>query len=690
MTTRNRNPLNTVGLLAFAIAFVLVCLFLFSSVKSFVDIRFWQRDAVSSQVTLLNSVARIESGQRELAIALSNVGSELTAAARDSLVAQLDGLASELSGVLSTGFHPLIEKTASPVPGTENGKEAEGLLPLLGQLESAATPLAASLEQVTLKLQMGDPVSIGTLNNELSALATPLNAFRDGLRQHNVALNAAIVESNTLMTSRLLAAAAALAAGGVLAIAPALVFVQRKRNALRVLQTSNSQLVDKVEEAEHRVSILSHHARHDGLTNLLNRSGFNDVLEGLLEEGKGRHGLCFIDLDLFKIVNDTSGHAAGDHLLKRVAGVLKSHLPKRGHAIRLGGDEFLILAPYTTDERFKELVQSCLEELNPLRIEYDGQNFEVTASFGATYFDATEHTSDTVMSIVDAACYEAKNAGGGRVQFHSGKEGAVEDRKTDMMWVAKIRESLENKRMQLHYQNIVEAKAQGDTVHSMEILVRMLDDNGKIQSPGMFLDIAERFSLAPRIDKFVIENTFKWLRQGQLGAQNDSLVNINLSGRSIGDAEVLSFIESISGKYNTPSSRVCLEITETAAVGKNARDFLIQLHDMGFKLALDDFGSGFSSFGYLESLPVDYIKIDGMFVRDLETNHAHREFIRAIDRVGKAMGKLTVAEFVENQASLDLLEEMGVDFAQGYHIHKPQELVKSTLMSDFSDFKFAA
>ncbi|MEM9603369.1 MAG: EAL domain-containing protein [Pseudomonadota bacterium] len=675
---------------ALAAAGLLALITVYVSASSFSSINATQTQLAAAQATLLQRAALTVQAFQSYREAVRGFGHGDAAIKRDDLREALEALGLQLSLLTSGETQSLLrtaERTASAAAGSDHTRQLVELLHTI--YETSASVMPEALRTIN-GLTVGSVSQATRAIERSAALDRQVNTFQVLLFKRNLHVQNVFPIAADRMSTRFFLACFVLVLGLIAAGALFTVYVQQSRRMARLLRQSNARLLRKVEETEHLASTLGHHARHDELTGLLNRTGFNGVLDGVLSDGKGRHGLCFIDLDLFKIVNDTSGHAAGDHLLQRVASVLSSHLPKRGYAIRLGGDEFLLFAPFTTEVKFRETVQSCVDELNPLRIEYDGQHFEVTASFGATFFNAEEHTVDTVLSIVDTACYEAKNAGGGRVYFHSGKEGVVESRQSEMQWVAKIRESLENRRMQLHYQNIVETTSIEPKVHSMEILVRMLDDGGNVVSPGSFLDIAERFSLATRIDKFVINETFEWLRAGNLNTSQNSLININLSGRSIGDNEVLRYIEELCGKLNTPSDRVCFEITETAAVGKNARDFLVQLHELGFKLALDDFGSGFSSFGYLESLPVDYIKIDGMFVQDLDTNTTHREFITAINRVGKAMGKLTVAEFVENQASLELLEQIGVDFAQGYHLHKPVELAKRPLVLSFAEFQEAA
>lgn len=481
-----------------------------------------------------------------------------------------------------------------------------------------------------------------------------------------------------------------MAIGIALLMALVISYVRQKYTATQNLRTSNERLTREIEASTRLTEQLEYRATHDALSGLVNRSGFQARLDSILAQpDSGNHGLCFIDLDMFKIVNDTSGHNAGDALIKRVAATLKSCVPANMHLARFGGDEFLILAKNCDPDTFKMTIHRCCCQLSPLDFRYDGHRYAVTASFGATQFESGVFNRHQLMNIVDAACYEAKRAGGSRVYFHTEDNSALANRQLDMEWVQRVQDALQRDRFRLFHQPIARIDpSNGKPVHSWEILIRMIDDDGQVLLPGKFLDIAERYGLASRIDRWVVTHTFAWLNENSHSLDCFDCVNINLSGKSIGDSEFLQFLEEQTEQLSISTQLVCFEVTETTVVGDDATATLMRLKELGFQLALDDFGSGFSSFGYLEALPVDYIKIDGMFVRDIDTNSVHREFVKAINAVGNTMGKQIVAEFVENEASLAILHTLGVDFAQGYHIAKPSEL--PALLDDRSNVQQVA
>lgn len=459
----------------------------------------------------------------------------------------------------------------------------------------------------------------------------------------------------------------------------ATVYMRNKHRSAAGLKAANEKLQFEIKASEQLTIELEHLSTHDVLSGVLNRRGFMQSLDNVLDESDCRNGLCFLDLDLFKIVNDTAGHAAGDDLIRQIAQALSSVVTPQGASVaRFGGDEFLILLPDCTQQEFEHCVNLAHEALSPFNFSFEDRYFTITGSLGAVYFIASAHDSHSLLTAVDTACYEAKRAGGGRVHFSSDDSKVIESRRYDVEWVNRINAALREDLFCLYYQPIVETNlntgTENHTAHSWEILIRMIDADGSIIPPVRFLDIAERYSLATKIDRWVVNHVFDWLSCNQHMLEQVSLVNINLSGKTIGDAQFLKDLESKAIECNVQPEAICFEITETASIGDHALVFLQRLKELGFKLALDDFGSGFSSFGYLELLPVDYLKLDGKFVRDIDTNDTHREFVRAIDAVGKSMNKLTVAEFLENEESLLVLQELGVDFVQGYHIAKPGPL----------------
>jgi len=460
-----------------------------------------------------------------------------------------------------------------------------------------------------------------------------------------------------------------------------LLYVRNKQKLAYGLKKANEKLQQEVESSLKLSARLEHHATHDSLSNVLNRRGFCNELNRLLEDDQSHHGLCFIDLDMFKIVNDTSGHAAGDELIRQVSRELKTVVESNGSLLaRFGGDEFLILMPNCTDTEFRECIARANHSLSPFNFSFEDRSFTITGSFGAVHFTAKDYCEPSLLSAVDAACYVAKRAGGNRVHYLNDDDRVLKRRK-DMEWVTRINQALSDGSFALYYQPIVKttidaADCGGNvhSAHSWELLVRMVDADGGIIAPGFFLEIAERYSLATSIDYWVVQSAFEWLEANTHVLDEIEMININLSGRTIGDLRFLEYIENLSSALSVTSSNICFEITETAVIGEHSLEFLQRLRELGFKLAIDDFGSGYSSFGYLEKLPADYIKLDGNFVRDIDTNIMHREFVRAINTVGKAMNKMTVAEFLENVESLEVLQELDIDFVQGYYVAKPAPL----------------
>ena len=358
--------------------------------------------------------------------------------------------------------------------------------------------------------------------------------------------------------------------------------------------------------------------------------------------------------------------------------------PEKCIAARYGGDEFVLLLKNCDLNDFESFVHGILDDISPYDFNYDGRSFDVDASLGAHHFDVSSSSLQSVMVCVDAACYEAKNAGGSRLCFHSGEGGIVESRRADVATIERIQNALANDSFQLHVQPIVELYEYGFRPHSYEGLIRMLERDDKLIFPGDFLPVAERYGFMPRIDKWVVREVLRWLEINDLERSGAKFININLCGSTISDEDSVTEIIGLFAAYNVDVSQLCLEVTESSAMHGNALQNLQRLADAGVQLSLDDFGSGFSSFGYLEKIPVSQIKIDGGFIKDLDTNPVHQEFVRALAALGKALGKFTIGEFVENEASRKLLWELGIDAAQGYHIGKPAPMEQLVLIGQES------
>ncbi len=434
---------------------------------------------------------------------------------------------------------------------------------------------------------------------------------------------------------------------------------------------------------------LNWQATHDTLTQLVNRREFEACLQGALsevrEEGRS-HVLCYLDLDQFKIVNDTCGHAAGDELLRQVTALWQSTIRKSDTLARLGGDEFgLILYQCPLDPALR-IANILREQIQDLQFLWGGKRFKVGVSMGLVVVDESCECIDTAMNKADAACYTAKRQGRNRVYVYSGDDDLDMARvQGQLQWISQLTQALETDQFCLYYQPIVPVANAGVKTEHYEVLLRLRDQGGNLVLPGVFIPAAERYSLMHRIDRWVVKSLFE--SQGtyyrsvweglQVHERSNYLYTINLSGASIDDDQFIDFLREQFVRYQVPPQLICFEITETIAIANlsKAAQFMSELKTLGCRFALDDFGSGMSSFGYLKNLPVDYLKIDGSFVKQMAENPVDAAFVEAINQVGQALGLKTVAEFVENDAILERLRQIGVDYAQGYGIAKPRPLL---------------
>ncbi|VAX09376.1 diguanylate cyclase/phosphodiesterase (GGDEF & EAL domains) with PAS/PAC sensor(s) [hydrothermal vent metagenome] len=420
---------------------------------------------------------------------------------------------------------------------------------------------------------------------------------------------------------------------------------------------------------------------HDSLTGLENRSQFEHRLHSLLitQEAKHQeHALLYLDLDQFKIVNDTCGHAAGDELLREITSVLKYKIRQSDSLARLGGDEFGVLLPNCPLDAALRIANGLRKVVKNFRFAWEGKIFALGISIGLVPFNGSTEDASNIMISADTACITAKDEGRNRVHVFKHGDSAASRRHSEMQWVSHIQSALDNNRLTLHRQTIVPLSKQGTTPSHQEVLVRLFDEDGTLIPPGAFIPAAERYNLMPEVDRWVITATFKHLSKSlSNGTATDLLItNINLSGTSFMEEGFLEFIINQLEKFAIPPEIICLEVTETSTIANldEALSFINALREIGCKFALDDFGSGLSSFGYLKHLPVDYLKIDGSFIKDILQDPIHSAMVEAINQIGHVMGIQTVAEFVEDEATMTRLREMGIDFAQGYHIDKPSPL----------------
>jgi diguanylate cyclase (GGDEF)-like protein/PAS domain S-box-containing protein len=432
---------------------------------------------------------------------------------------------------------------------------------------------------------------------------------------------------------------------------------------------------DVSREREHAAE-LSYQASHDALTGLINRREFERRLDRILSSaGDGKHALMYLDLDQFKIVNDTCGHAAGDELMRQVSALLQRRLREGDTLARLGGDEFGVLLEHCSSENALRLAEDLRHTINERPFIWQSRSFSIGVSVGLVSLETQAFNLAAALSAADSACYMAKEKGRNRVQVYRFDDADFSTRKGEMEWVSRIQTALDQDRFCLYAQDIVPVAQGAFTGKHVELLVRMLDEEGKMIAPLAFIPAAERYNLMPAIDRWVVRTGFRRLAQmrelGQWGPKD--LCAINLSAASLGEESSFDFIVKQFEEYAIPYSNVCFELTETAAISiiAKAAQFMHELRKLGCRFALDDFGAGMSSFAYLKHLPVDLLKIDGTFVKDMANDPIDAAMVEAINGIGHVMGKHTIAEFVENAAVLAELQRIGVDFAQGYGIAKP-------------------
>ena len=428
---------------------------------------------------------------------------------------------------------------------------------------------------------------------------------------------------------------------------------------------------------------LSYHASHDVLTGLVNRREFETRLERALKSAKARetsYALCYIDLDQFKIVNDTCGHSAGDALLGQVGALLKSKVRWRDTLARLGGDEFGVLLESCSLEEALRTAESLREAIRNFRYTWEDRSFRLGCSIGVVPITAENEDVASVLSAADSACGAAKESGRNRVHCFEENDIDLMRRRREMQWAARINNALEESRFELFRMTILPLQ-QEDAGEHFELLLRMRDESGKIVAPDQFIAAAERYGITPSIDRWVIDSAFRWLVSEADERKRLSMCSINLSGQSLGDDKFLPYVIEQFHRSGIDGSKICFEITETAAIANfsQASRFIQALKELGCKFALDDFGTGLSSFGYLKHFPVDFLKIDGSFVKGVLHDPIDREMVRSINEIGHLTGKQTIAEWAENAEIIEVLRGLGVDYAQGYGVSQPQKVQRAAI-----------
>ncbi len=447
---------------------------------------------------------------------------------------------------------------------------------------------------------------------------------------------------------------------------------------LEQIKQTKLKLLDEAQAAQK----FSYYSKHDALTGLYNRFEFNKTLKKAIktaQQGK-THALFFLDLDQFKVINDTAGHLAGDEMLKQMGAVLLSSVDKTETLSRLGGDEFGIIKNNCSQGQAISMANKILAIIDKFHFSWDKKLFSVSASIGLVMINKTTVSHIDALKNADIACYAAKNAGRNRWHMYHMNDKNLIHHNAQLLWVPKLVKAIDEDLFQL-YAQIISPVDESTTSRHFEILLR-LPDAGKIISPSVFLPAAERYNLIAKIDYWVITQVFTWLRLNYAKFNQETYFSINLSGQSLGDVVILNLIRHELEKINIGKC-INFEVTETMAISnlQAANKFIKKIKKYGCGFSLDDFGSGLSSLSYLKNLDVDILKVDGVFIRDILDDPIDAEMVRSINNIGHVMGMKTVAEYVENEAIYHQVKAMGFDYLQGFYVGKPvplNELIKQT------------
>src|SRR6516225_5120360 len=423
---------------------------------------------------------------------------------------------------------------------------------------------------------------------------------------------------------------------------------------------------------------MSYQATHDALTGLVNRREFERRLEEAIESGHrgdGQHVLAYLDLDRFKLVNDTSGHLAGDSMLREVAKLLRDAVRDSDTVGRLGGDEFGILLVGCPLEKARQIADDVCRAVGDHRFVWRDKIFNIGASIGLVEISRESGTLEELLAAADTACYVAKRQGSGRVVVYSARDEALARHTGEIQWLQRLQSALKENRFHLYHQVIVPAHGE-DSGPAMEVLVRLLDETGHDLLPAEFMRAAERYRLMGLVDRWVVQTTLAALGRGAIPVPANRSVAINISGQTLGDLQFLEFVVECLDSTGAAAAQVCFEITESAVVAnlEQARRFVGVLHGMGCQFALDDFGSGVGSFSNLKNLPLDYLKIDGSFMRNLARDSVNQAMVTAMIKLARTLNFKVIAEQVEDAAAEEAARRMGVDYLQGYAIGRPQPL----------------
>jgi diguanylate cyclase (GGDEF)-like protein/PAS domain S-box-containing protein len=440
-----------------------------------------------------------------------------------------------------------------------------------------------------------------------------------------------------------------------------------------------------VSESRRLARKMAYDAAHDPLTGLINRREFETRLTNALESAKkygSRHALCYIDLDQFKIVNDTAGHEAGDVLLKQIKNLLDSCFREHDTLARLGGDEFGLLLDNCPIDRAISIAGMIVSSIREYRFVWKGRGYQIGASVGIAAVTRDTESVAVLLSHADVACYTAKELGRNQVHVYHENEGASVQRHVEILQAAGLRDALEMQRFRLFCQPIVPLQGNESEALHYELLLRLEDEEGTLVLPGAFIPAAERYNLMTELDRWVIQTAFQ--NYPRVLAGRNVRISVNLSGNSLNDESLLEFVSRQFDEFSVPPDRVCFEITETAAVTDLSRAgrFIFEIQKLGCQLALDDFGSGLSSLRYLKALPVDFLKIDSSFIRDIDRDSGNQAIVAAVNQLAHRLGIRTIAEYAVNRQVIEALRKLDIDFAQGYALGAPMPFTVDSIDTD--------
>ncbi len=425
---------------------------------------------------------------------------------------------------------------------------------------------------------------------------------------------------------------------------------------------------------------MTYQASHDALTGLVNRREFERRLQEAMDSaqtGDIGHALCYLDLDRFKVVNDTCGHTAGDNMLREVASLIREAVRDSDTVGRIGGDEFALLLAGCPLEKARQIADDVVRSVNDYRFVWKDKIFNIGVSIGLVEIGRDAGSLEDIMSSADSACYVAKKQGGLHVHVYSAREEANARHSGEIHWLQKLQSALRDNKFELYYQPIVHARAGGLRGPALEVFVRLQGENGQPAAPsGEFIRAAERYRLMPHVDRWVVQAVLAALGRGGLKLPPGRSVAINIAGQTLGDSEFLEFVVDCFDHTGANPGDICFEVTESSVVANldHAHRFIAVLHGMGCEFALDDFGSGLSSFSTLRTLPMDYLKIDGSFINNLAADTVNQAMVAAMIELSRSLNFRIVAEQVEDQLSLDTVTDMGIDFVQGFVVGRPQPL----------------